>query len=123
MTQFVISIGSNSNDKSNQIAKSFDWIRSILNNVKVSDIYSTPSINGVGPDYFNAVAIGYSEMTIDEFNFIAKQYEKECGRTKENKLTENIPIDIDIVIANNEVLRPKDFAHDFFQIGYRQLEK
>ena len=34
-----------------------------------------------------------------------------------------IPIDLDIVIWNNNIIREKDFNQKYFQIGWHQLNK
>ena len=64
---------------------------------------------------------GESVLDFYELNSLIKQYEKDSGRTPESKLKASIPIDIDIVIFNDIVIKPKDFNFDFFQIGYKEL--
>lgn len=121
MNKAVLSIGSNSHDKHSQIANALKWLSFNLYNYSQSSIYSTPSTNGVGDDYLNIVVKGESVLDFYELNSLMKQYEKDSGRTPESKLKASIPIDIDIVIFNDIVIKPKDFNFDFFQIGYKEL--
>ena len=121
MNKVVLSIGSNCQDKHSQIADALKWLSCNLCNYSQSSIYSTPSINGIGDDYLNAVVIGESELEFDEINSLMKQYEKDSGRTTESKLKASIPIDIDIVLFNENIIRTNDFNFDFFQIGYKEL--
>ena len=52
----------------------------------------------------NAVAVCESEHSHNDLNDMLKQYEINCGRSKESKLNGVIPIDLDIVIANDIIL-------------------
>lgn len=119
----TLSIGSNSADKEEQMQSAIEWLKTILENVRVSSIYSTPSINGCGDDYLNAVVTGLFVGDYESLNCIAKEYEKRCGRSSESKLKSSIPIDIDVVIFDDAVMRTKDFSFDFFQIGYKEIQR
>ncbi|MDE6338577.1 MAG: hypothetical protein K2K97_02170, partial [Muribaculaceae bacterium] len=56
-----------------------------------------------------------------EFEGITKNYEKENGRNAEARKRGDVPIDIDIVVWNGEVVREHDFVCNFFRIGLRTL--
>lgn len=101
----------------------FAWLKKYISNIQTSHIYSTPPLNGIGDDYFNAVAMGQTMLSFDDINLLLKQFEKQAGRTPESKIKSQIPIDLDIVIYNNQIIRHNDFQQDFFQIGYRQIIK
>lgn len=121
MNKVVLSIGSNSQDKNIQMTQALKWLSYNLNNCYQSSIYSTPSINGMGDDYVNAVIIGETELELSELTHLMKQYEKDSGRTPESKFKASIPIDIDVVIFNNVIIKKKDYNFNFFQIGYKEL--
>lgn len=123
VNKVVIGLGSNSPDRHVRMRRGVEWLSSVLSDIKVSDIYSTPAINGTSPDYLNAVAAGDTTIELDQLNQMLKQYEVSEGRTKESKQTGVVPIDLDIVIFNGEILRAKDFGYDFFQRGYRQISE
>ena len=121
MNRYVISIGSNSADRDIQLAKAIDWLSSIAKSIKASSVYCTESINHVDNEYMNAVAVCESEHSHNDLNDMLKQYEINCGRSKESKLNGVIPIDLDIVIANDIILRPVDYNREYFKIGWNEL--
>ena len=45
----------------------------------------------------------------------------KCGRTHQSKITGKVVIDLDIVIWNDSVVRPKELSRDYFLRGYRML--
>jgi 2-amino-4-hydroxy-6-hydroxymethyldihydropteridine diphosphokinase len=117
----VLSIGSNSPDCQTQMNKCFEWIDHKFGPSKKSHAYSTPATNGKDPDYMNAVAIISSDLDFDSLKCIFKDYERSCGRTPESKLKGEIPIDIDIVMWNDSIIREKDFNQSYFTIGWQQI--
>lgn len=121
LNKVVISLGSNTPDSNGRMMQAMMWLEENLISFKCSAIYSTPPLSGVGSDYLNAVAVGEIKCEQNEFNLMLKDYEKFSGRTPEAKKTGVVPIDLDIVIFNDQIVRPKDYSYDFFQIGYRQI--
>ena len=119
----VLSIGSNSADREAQMTNCIAWLRGIATLTKLSSVYNSPASNGKDPDYLNAVAEITSTLTHPELNKLLKNYERQCGRTPQSKALGSIPIDIDIVMWNGEVLRPKDFAQYYFAKGWNEINK
>lgn len=114
----MIGVGSNSPDKTHQMELALEFLRSSLDNFRCSSVYSTPALNGVDADYLNAVASGSCDMTVDEVVSIFKDYECRCGRRKSDK---SVIIDLDLVVADGNVLRPRDMDREYFRLGYREL--
>jgi 2-amino-4-hydroxy-6-hydroxymethyldihydropteridine diphosphokinase len=50
-----------------------------------------------------------------------KSWEAECGRTPESKQKGVVPIDLDIVMWNSEVVRPVDYSRSYVSMGIAQL--
>ena len=48
--------------------------------------------------------------------------EKAAGRFPQSKLSGEVPLDIDIVVWNDEVKRPRDMVQDYMQIGLLELK-
>lgn len=117
----ALSLGSNSIDKEEQVKSTLEELSAILKDCKISSVYSTPPIGGVGNDYLNCVVIGQYDADKDTLNAILKQIEIRHGRTDESKILGSISIDIDIVIFNNEIIRLKDFHQSYFQLGYKEI--
>lgn len=123
MNILTISIGSNSNDKEKQINNCLLWIKAHFDFIAVSDIYKSPAANGKDPDYMNAVAIIKSEESHQNLVKNFKDYESSCGRTSDSKGKGEIPIDLDIVIWNDKIIRNKDYNQEYFKIGWKQINK
>lgn len=121
MNQLVLSIGSNSNDKTAQVEHCISWLKSTLSQPVCSSVYTTQALNDKDPDYLNAVLKAECDGEYECMRATFKQYEASCGRTPQSKLEGNIPIDIDIVLWNGEVIRENDFSRLFFQKGWKQI--
>ncbi len=117
----TLSIGSNSDNRDEQVAKCLEWLASILDNCRHSSVYTTAALNGKSGDYANAVACGECRGDIDAANRIFKAYEIENGRDTAARALGIVPIDIDIVIWNGTVVRGKDYAQEYFRQGWKQL--
>lgn len=122
MNTLVISVGSNSRDREWQMKHGIEWLKHTLSNTQVSTTYNSVAINNRDADYLNAVMIGKTKKSLDDITTLLKQYETVCGRTPASKLEGCIPIDIDIVMWNGDVLRQRDFAQQYFQRGWQELK-
>lgn len=123
MNKLVISLGSNCGDRTKNVREAANWIARLLQDTRCSDIYETPEIHGIGDPYMNAVIIGESSDDYDALNSSFKQYEILAGRDAGARSRGEVPIDIDIVIWNDNLLRNSDYSANFFQIGYLALIK
>lgn len=119
--RLVLSLGSNCGDREANVRKAADWLGRLLSCIRCSGIYETPEVHEKGSPYMNAVVIGETAENLEAFNAELKQYELRAGRDETCRLMGLVPIDIDIVVCNDEVLRPFDYSSRFFTIGYRHL--
>lgn len=118
----VLSFGSNCGDRSKNVEKALDWIKGISSGAVCSIIYETPEIHGIGAPYMNAVCRCHISYSLTQFLAITKEYETVNGRDSECRIRGEVPIDIDVVIWNDKIIRPKDYSCSFFQIGYKMIE-
>lgn len=121
MNRFVLGVGSNSSDRIWQVDNAIKWIKEKFSNVKLSSIYETRAQNGKDADYINFVVRADTNISIDDVSVMLKTYESICGRTPASKLEGVIPIDLDIVVWNGEIVRQKDFNLPYFARGYHEL--
>lgn len=121
MNKVALSIGSNSEDSANQMNMCIAWLSTLLKDVVTSCVYETPALNGKDKNYLNAVVVGYTESDYDSMRDMAKRYEYEKGRTPESKYQGCIPIDVDVVMWNDDILRAGDFSQSYFQIGWNEI--
>lgn len=117
--KYVISIGSNSNDAFANVGKAIEYLCRILDEPRSSSVYTSPSIKKDGSIYTNAVVEGFSDLDYGAVNLLLKKYESDNGRIHD--AFSKVEIDLDIVIAGNEVVREKDYTRDYFTIGFKEL--
>lgn len=117
----IFSIGSNCGDRLNNVREGLNWLSQYLYGFKSSSIYPTPDCQGGVKIYFNAVACGTTQLSAALLIQMCKQYELSHGRDQEKRLSGDVPIDIDLVVFNDSVLRPNDFKREFFKIGYSMI--
>lgn len=121
MNRFVLSIGSNSSDRYEKMSMTIERLNSLLNIEAASSVYETLPWGGGDKLYINCVMAGTTSMDMECLIEMTKELEKQCGRDEETKKQGIVPIDLDIVIWNDTVLRPKELSRDYFVTGYRQI--
>ncbi len=121
MNTFIIAIGSNSRDRQWQMEQAIERLKEKFKNESVSSIYECSADNGKDAPYLNAVMVASTSMSLEETNSYLKQWEVLCGRTPASKLEGVIPIDLDIIVWNNEIIRQKEFNKPYFARGYHEL--
>lgn len=120
-SRITVSFGSNFGDRKKNVGNALRWFGSVAQECVLSSIYETPEIHGIGTPYMNAVATGVIKGDIEEVISMTKIFEKENGRDSDRRAKGEVPIDIDIVMRDSEILRPQDFSREFFQIGFREV--
>ncbi|MBQ7042749.1 MAG: 2-amino-4-hydroxy-6-hydroxymethyldihydropteridine diphosphokinase [Muribaculaceae bacterium] len=121
MNVAVLSLGSNSPDKEQQMRNAVKQMKHLFNSVAISDFYEVPAFNGKDAPYLNAVMVVSTAMSINDVNLLLKRWEVKCGRTPESKQKGIVPIDLDIVMWNSEIIRPVDYSRSYVSIGIAQL--
>ncbi len=119
---YVISLGANCGGAERRVAEAIEWLRSSFDLLKVSSVYQTEAVGGAKGVYFNAVALIESSLPTPELDSLMKAYEMDQGRDEATRLRGEVPIDLDIVIEADRILRPWEFAQKFFREGYDQLK-
>lgn len=117
----VIGLGSNSHDRETQLDLAISNLLCNLQECKVSAIYETPDIRGKADNYLNAVVSGITEDDYDSINNLLKDWENICGRNKDDSAKGVVTIDLDLVVWNGEIVRPKDFEREYFSKGYNEI--
>ncbi|MDE6652398.1 MAG: 2-amino-4-hydroxy-6-hydroxymethyldihydropteridine diphosphokinase [Paramuribaculum sp.] len=117
-----LSIGSNHENCLAYVEQASSRLQSVLTDWKMCSPYKTEAINGVDADYLNAVAVGYWNGDEESLNQICKSIERALGRTRDNK-SHSVEIDIDLVCFDDDILRPADYAREYFSIGFKELSE
>lgn len=121
LLKYIVSLGSNVDECETNIREALDRLRSLHNVTAVSDIYMTEPVNGSKGAYANAVVQLFSIKSQDALDSEFKEYERSHGRDAKSRSEGRVPIDLDIVIVENEIIRPRDYIQSFFRIGYDQI--
>lgn len=115
----IVSIGSNVDNASEIIDNVIKLLAGDI--ITCTQQYQDPLDNDISKPYTNVIATIQTTLSHNELNNKFKQTEQAFGRRHDD--TVNVPLDIDIVIFNNNIVRPDDYARDYFQYGYRFIEK
>lgn len=103
------------------MARAEQWLREEFSLLASSGVYSTPALNGHSPDYLNMVVSIRTPLSITALTAAAKAFEALCGRTPESKLRGSIEMDVDIIRADNTILRPVEYTRPYFLHGLSLL--
>ena len=123
MLSVVISVGSNCGDRREMVKMGIEWLKTKLMEMKYSSIYETPCALKSGSAYMNAVVSGFYEGVGYDLDDELKLKEQEMGRTAECRARGEVPIDMDIVMENGEVVKEWDYRQKFFRIGYGEIQR
>lgn len=104
-----------------RVAAAMTWIQSILRSTACSGIYETDDFHPTGRKYCNAVMTGDTALSQSDIDTAVRLYELNAGRDESARLRGDVPIDIDLVIWNGSVLRPRDMEREYFLRGFREL--
>lgn len=120
-TPCTIGLGSNTDDREYQITQAIEFLLGTLTKCSVSSVYESEAFNGKDKPYLNAVVHGYSSYNYEDTIKALKTWEAYHGRTQVATFEGIIPIDLDLVIWDSRIMRPKDFERHYFNQGYREL--
>lgn len=113
MNFVVLSIGSNSSDREWQMKQALNHLNKMFKKCVASETYEFAAHNGIDAPYLNQVVLAKTLMPLEDINVAMKQWETICGRTPSSKQQGVIPIDIDIVIFNGEMIKPVDYSRQY----------
>ena len=73
--------------------------------------------------FSNQVASFETTLSSEEVRHILKEIEHNHGRSPEDKAQGIVKLDIDLLMVDDRVLKPKDLEKDFVLEGMRQLHR
>ncbi len=113
MNKVLLSIGTNT-DREVNLAHCHELLNNIFDEIHYSQTSITePYGHKYKNDFLNQLAIAYSEKDKDSIYQLLKDTEKKMGRKTTDKDTGVVVIDIDLVIWNEEVLKPSDISRSY----------
>ena len=63
-----------------------------------------------------------TEMEKEAIVNALKRIEIKAGRRPEDKTAEKVPLDIDLLVYGNEILKPKDMERTYIRKGVEELK-
>ncbi|MDR0824068.1 MAG: 2-amino-4-hydroxy-6-hydroxymethyldihydropteridine diphosphokinase [Prevotella sp.] len=113
MNKALLSIGTNESKEIN-LALCHQLLDGLYQDIHYSDTsVTTPYGVHYKSDFLNQLAIIYTDKEKEEVYKSLKSIEKEIGRTPLDKEEGIVKIDIDLVIWNDEVLKPADINRSY----------
>jgi 7,8-dihydro-6-hydroxymethylpterin-pyrophosphokinase len=124
MNNILVALGSNVPQGVNILSDAISKIKRMAYDAKFSSIYDTEP-EGVHKHsrYKNCIGEISTNLEYDELKKRFKDMEILAGRKPEMKIQGIVPLDIDIVIWNQEVIRPKDLAMEYIKQGLTELSE
>lgn len=121
LNKVIISLGSNQ-EKEKNIEMANQLLDSHFDSIHFSEAVYTQPFHMENPALFlNQVAIAFTSENPDQIVDAFKQMERQLGRKPEDKSKGNIPIDIDLLQWNDEILKPSDFHRPYIQSALASL--
>ena len=90
--------------------------------VHMGKIVLTSAEGGVKQaDYLNQAARFQTPKRIEEVEMILKQIEINNGRTPDDKQKGSVPLDIDLLMYDDVILRPNDLEKSYVKLALESL--
>ena len=122
MNKIIVGIGSNVVDAKERVEECCRLLSQISIESRFSSVYETEAVGTLPqPNYHNCVGVLSVIQSFDELKQKFKEMEREAGRLPEHKTEGKVIIDIDIVVWNNEVVKPTDLTRTYMTIGMEEL--
>lgn len=122
MHSCLICIGSNYNRKENLLFAR-RRLTALFPSIRFTGEQETRPLFFRNPALFsNQVARFYTDADAERVVEELKTIEKEAGREKEDKKREKVCLDIDLLVFDNRVLKPKDLKRDYILKGLEELK-
>lgn len=114
MKTCVICIGSNHNPSVN-ITKAVETLSGMFPGILWGETVVTPAegLSFPVPDYHNRAAVFSTDIDIAGLRQRFKEIEKACGRGSDSKSTGIVPLDIDLLKYDGQILKPQDMQTDY----------
>ena len=111
--KLIISLGSNQ-DCEAHISMADHLLSDAFHSIVFSEsIYTEPlNLPGSAP-FLNQLALAYTSSSADEVKLLLKRIETKLGQTPYSKSSGIIPIDIDLLQWNNEIIKEEDFKRQY----------
>lgn len=116
----TICIGANCRGGVN-VPLAVERLSAMMSDAVSSGIYATPPEGNSHGEYTNAVMTGVTDMDYESFVASVKRLELEFGRDDACRVRGDVPLDVDVVIWDGVIMRPRDYSSSYFKKGVAYL--
>ena len=119
----LLCLGSNL-DASTRLSAARSALLPHFPHIRFSEEMVTEAIgSGFLSPFHNQVASLETSLSAEQVRVILKNIEQGQGRLPEDKTQGIVKLDIDLLVYDDGVLKPKDLEREFVKIGLEELEK
>lgn len=119
--RIILCLGSNW-DKEKNMERAVEMLRAHFVFIRFSHpVYTEPVDCPLPIAFLNCVAVLYSEESLWQVKNVLKDIECRIGRKPEDKFHGRVPIDIDLLQWNDQVLKTEDLTRKYVLDGIRSL--
>ncbi len=120
----ILSLGSNIDNRRDNIAAALSALAQAgVECGSVSPEVESPDDTGRGNAYINVAADCRTELSLQALKDRISEIERQCGRVPSSKAMGLMPIDIDVVVWDDEVVSRYDFERPYFKECLHRLSK
>jgi 2-amino-4-hydroxy-6-hydroxymethyldihydropteridine diphosphokinase len=123
MNKVLLSIGTNV-DREVNLAVCHKLLEESFGEIHYSNTSVTiPYGNHYKNDFLNQLAIVYTDKDKEYVSLLLKSIEKQIGRNPKDKENGIVKIDIDLIIWNDDILKPTDISRSYITELLPSLEE
>lgn len=123
MNKALICLASNGKDKERILAHARNTIGLQATVLRQTSVYKTTAVGTSSlSEYANALLLIETEEEYESLRLKFKRYEREAGRTPLSKQQGIVPLDIDIILWNDTILKQQDLQYDYMKTGLEMLD-
>lgn len=118
----ILCLGSNY-ERDFHMADARNALSKCFHNIRFGEEMITQAIgDGMLSPFSNQLAKFDTHHTFEEIHRILKDIERQSGRTPNDKHLGIVKLDIDILVFNNQTIKPADLQRDYVQKGLKAFE-
>lgn len=117
----MLCLGSNTSARQMILSNAIARLACMCDILKSSSVYEAPDDSGLGAPYLNVVMKVTTRFTLYDFRACLKSLEQEFGRNELSKSTGCMPLDVDIILWDSEIVDRYQYSKDYFQKGFAEL--
>ena len=119
--RILIALGSN-HEQEKTVAFAMERLHSFFPGISFSRMLWTEPIGIASDRFVNALALADTDKEQEEVERILKQVEKECGRSREEKMRNIIRLDLDLLQWGTVRLREQDWERDYIRLLLQEMQ-